>query len=197
MSRPCLDGRPVPKVNDRTTYLTIDDEYDTVHASDGLSRFGAYLALRLPAVLSADAEVIEDPQRWAAFAWATAAPPVMSPGYVEWADPVEDVRIDWDDYGNLIAEIVARTGSPVRLTGWAGWDRDWRGHLIEPCLAKRVVLGRTLLRVQLEDIPLPRPPRDTSSRQELVVVAKATVRVLAAALHDLTGAALAELGGMA
>jgi hypothetical protein len=191
MSRPCLDGHLAPDAASRAHYLIIDDDYDRTRASDGISRFGAYLAMRLPAVLAADPEVLEDPQRWAAFVWATAAPPVMSPGYVDWEDPVEDVRIDWDDYGNLIAEVVVRT--PVAMTGWRGWDTDWRGRLVEPFCAERVVLGRTILRAQLGETPLPRPPRDLSSRKELVVVAKATVRVIVAVLEDVTGPALARL----
>ena len=108
--------------NPNPTIVT-DDVYDRDRASDGFSRFGAYLALRLPAIVDADPDVLSDPVRWASFAWATAAPPVMSPGYVEWNDPIEDIQVGWDD-GSLVAEIVLRVDCAVNLPGWRSWDRD-------------------------------------------------------------------------
>ena len=162
--------------NPNPTIVT-DDVYDRDHASDGFSRFGAYLALRLPAIIDADPDVLCDPVRWASFAWATAAPPVMSPGYVEWSDPIEDIQVGWDD-GQLVAEIVVRTKCPVNLPGWRTWERDLRGNLVEPWYGKRVALTRTTLRATLRDVSLPVPPMDIGNCGDVVRAAKSAVQAV-------------------
>lgn len=110
--------------------VVIDEDHDHNRASDGFSRFGVYLSLRLPAVATEDPDVLTDPIRWAAFAWATATPPVMSPGHLTWNDPIEDIQLSWDD-GRLGAEIVIRTELPTRLAGWRSWERDGYSDLVE------------------------------------------------------------------
>jgi len=160
----------------------MDETYDRERASDGFSRYGAYLALRLPAVVHNDPDVLGDAVRWASFAWATAAPPVMSPGYVEWAEPVEDMQVGWDD-GHLSAELVVRTPCPMTLPGWRTWERDLRGGLVEPLHGTRIVLSRTTLRVVLCEVVLPEPPSRIDDRVQLVRAAKDAVHVIAAAME--------------
>lgn len=168
-----------------------DDAYDHDRASDGFSRFGGYLAQRLPAVVHNDPDVLCDPVRWASFAWATAAPPVMSPGYVEWVDPIEDIDVGWDD-GHLGVQIVVRTASPVTLPGWRSWERDCCGNLIEPWSGNRIALSRTTLFASLRGVALPRPTTAVGDRVEVVWAAKKAIRAVAASIDDV----LAPLGNL-
>jgi hypothetical protein len=165
-------------------WILTDDIYDHDRASDGFSRFGAYLALRLPAVWHGDPDVLWDPVRWASFAWATAAPPVMSPGYVEWVDPIEDIQVGWDD-GHLAAEVVVRTACPMTLPGWRSWERDLHGTLVEPLYGARVALSRTMLRARLKDVVLPEPPPSADDRDEVVRAAKRAVQAVALAAEGM------------
>ena len=165
-------------------WILTDDVYDHDRASDGFSRFGIYLAMRLPAIAHHDPDVLTDPVRWASFAWATAAPPVMFPGYVEWVDPIEDIQIGWDD-GHLAIEVVVRTACSVKLPGWRSWERDLRGNLVEPWQGDRIALSRTTLRARLKELALPEPPPSADDREEVVRTAKEAVQALAIALHDV------------
>ena len=171
--------------------VVIDEGYDRKRASDKFSRFGRYLAMRLPAVAHADPDVLTNRIRWAAFAWAAATPPVMSPGYIKWNDPLEDIELNWDD-GQLAADIVIRTESPARLVGWRSWQRDRYGHLIEPWPADRVALNRLSLRTVL-DLVLPDPPGPRATHEQYVHAAKAAVTVAAIAVVDAVTPVLAAL----
>lgn len=165
-------------------HLVIDDVHDLARASDGFSRFGAYLAMRLPAVIDNDPDVLTDPVRWAAFAWATATTPVMSPGYLDWNGPIEDIQVGWDD-GHLAVEAVLRTDPPVDLPGWRGWDRDRQGDHVEPWHATRTALTRITLRAMLVELELPSPPGEASSREDIVFTAKAALSAVALAVEDV------------
>jgi hypothetical protein len=167
-----------------TPCILTDDIYDRDRASDGISRFGAYLAMRLPPIVDNDPDVLSDPVRWASFAWATAAPPVMSPGYVDWNDPIEDVQVGWDDR-RLVAEIVVRTGCPANLTGWRSWERDLQGNLVEPWHGNRIALSRTTLRAVLKEAALPGPPTGLDDRMEVTRAAKVAVRAVVAAVQPV------------
>jgi hypothetical protein len=173
-------------------HIVIDDVHDLARASDGFSRFGAYLAMRLPAVIDDDPDVLTDPVRWAAFAWATATTPVMSPGYLDWNGPIEDIQVCWDE-GQLLVEAVLRTSPPVDLPGWRGWERDRQGNLVEPRYSNRVALAQVALRALLDDVRLPRPPREPHCREEVVATAKTAISSVAQAVEDLLAPAVAAL----
>ncbi len=173
-------------------HLVVDDAYDQTYASDGFSRYGAYLAKRLPAVSDEDPDVLTDSVRWAAFAWATATSPVMSPAYLSWHGPIEDIGVGWDD-GRLAVEAVLRAEPPVNLPGWRGWDRDRDGDYIEPWCASRTALTRITLRAVLIDLTLPFPPGEVCSRQELVSTAKTAVTTVALAVGSALTPAVAAL----
>lgn len=175
-----------------TPYIVTDDVYDRESASDGFSRFGRYIAFRLPAILDDDPHVLSDPVRWASFVWATAAPPVMSPGYVEWGDPIEDVQVTWDE-GHLVAEISVRTKCPIDLPGWRTWERDYRGNLVEPWHGRRIALSRTTLRAALRDVVLPLPPVDIGNRREVVRAAKSAVQAVVNVIEHVLQPVLVDL----
>jgi hypothetical protein len=173
-------------------HFAIDEAYDQTYASDGFSRYGAYLAMRLPAVADDDPDVLTDPVRWAAFAWASATTPVMSPGYLEWHGPIEDIQLCWDD-GQLLVEALLRTGPPAELRGWRGWERDRHGNLVEPRFGSRLALARVVFRAVLDGVRLPSPPREPDCREDVVAAAKAGIRAAAHAVEDLLAPAIAVL----
>ena len=178
----------------QTGSLVVNDDYDRDSASDGFSRFGAYLGMRLPAIVLDDPDVLSDPVRWASFAWATATTPVMSPGYLGWRDPIEDIRVEWDD-GQLAVETVVRTHPPVHLRGWREWDRDRNGNRCEPWYGDRTALTRVTLRARLPEVRLPAPPEDPDCRTEVVLTAKAAVGAIATAIDRLLAPVMVDLRG--
>jgi hypothetical protein len=178
-------------VADGQQLVVIDEDYDRNRASDGYSRFGVYLSRRLPAVADEDPDVLTDPIRWAAFAWATGTPPVMSPGYLTWNDPIEEIHLGWDD-GRLAAEIILRTDPSTLLAGWRTWERDHYGNLAEPWNADRVALSRISLRTIL-DVSLPNAPGERGTQKELVDAAKGTIAVVAVAIDSTLAPVLLAL----
>lgn len=90
----------------------IDHDYDREHASDGVSRYGAYLRdARFEAWTDDDQRV-----ELAEFAWERATGPVMSPGYVRYHPRILTARLarsDWD--GSLIARVDLLTAQPEYL----------------------------------------------------------------------------------
>ena len=105
----------------------IDHDYDREHASDGMSRYGAYVRAAAFEPYTDDDQVTE----LAVHAWTLASGPVMSPGYVRCHPRIHGARLErsgWD--GSLIAAIDLVTGQPGHLAGLRsgddrGWWRDW------------------------------------------------------------------------
>ena len=157
---------------------SIDEDGDRARASDRFSRYGAYLDARLPQLLEME---VRTPEEWVAWCWQVATPPVMSPGYVAWSDPIESTSC-WRSCadGRLVTAVVVRVpsaGLSARLPRpWQGWSRDRTGALVEPRAA-----CSALVRVTLEgplDGQWPLAPEglfDRVDRHGLVVAAKGAV----------------------
>jgi len=62
-------------MNTEPTPFWVDRDYDCAHASDGISRYGAYLRDATFEPWTDHDQAVE----WAAFAWRRATGPVMSP----------------------------------------------------------------------------------------------------------------------
>lgn len=121
-----------------TAAFWIDEDYDRGQASDGVSRFGAYVR-KSGAIAECLAECNDvagqDRQtlqaRFAAAAWATALPPVMSPGHVRRHRRVPSARVEvnpWD--ATLAGAVELVTPWPQPLAGsrdWqqGAWWQDW------------------------------------------------------------------------
>lgn len=118
----------------------VDTEYDRECASDGVSRFGSYVRIRLN---TAFAECWEDPEddlslrraSFAAAAWRTATGPVKAPGYVRYKSrvlPAQVERSQWD--GSLIAAGYPMAPRPAALACSFDWQggRRWRDWPTEP-----------------------------------------------------------------
>jgi hypothetical protein len=108
-----------------TAAFWVDDEYDRDHASDGVSRYVAYIRDVAFEPWTDDDQRVE----LAAFAWDRATGPVMSPGYVRRHPRIltaQLARSDWD--GSLIAQVDVLTPQPHHLRIGVkdiGYWHDW------------------------------------------------------------------------
>jgi len=121
-----------------TAAFWIDEEYDRDQASDGISRFGAYVR-QSPAIADYLAECDDaagqDQPTWqarfAAAAWSTATTPVMSPGYVRRHPRVISAHVEfnaWDGTLTGAVELVTPWPQPLaRCRDWQQgiWWQDW------------------------------------------------------------------------
>ena len=84
----------------------VDRGYDREYASDGISRYGAYLRDAAFEPWTDHDQAVE----WAVFAWRRATSPVMSPGYVRCHPAVLAARLE--------------------RSGWDGGLSRWRGSRV-------------------------------------------------------------------
>lgn len=146
---------------DCTRLFEPDDDFDTDYASDGVSRYGAYLA-QYASLFRDDADLTADAGRFAAAAWRIAYPPTMSPGYVWHHGRVQRTGMTVDDDGRLAITVDLAVSRPHEAAGlgqqWRGWQRDDFGRWWEPddLTSSNAV---TLLRaaVPVAGLSLPRP----------------------------------------
>jgi hypothetical protein len=117
------------------TAFWTDEIYDRDYASDGVSRYGAYLYSRahLFADLDDDGPTSDAPT-FAAVAFDIASSPVMAPGYVCHHSRVRHVSWCWDEDHRLAFEVQVVAPLPALIEKatsgrWAGWkrDRSWSG----------------------------------------------------------------------
>jgi hypothetical protein len=110
-----------------STAFWVDHDYDREHASDGVSRYGAYVRGAVFEPWTGDDGAVE----LAEFAWRRATGPVMAPGYVRRHPRICTARLErsgWD--GSLLAMVELVIGQPEPLRylpagdGPATW-RDW------------------------------------------------------------------------
>ena len=159
------------------TAFWVDRDYDRAHASDGISRYGAYLRDVTFEPWTDQDQAVE----WAAFAWRCASGPVMSPGYVRYHPRVLGARLErsgWD--GSLAAVVTLVSSWPeqltralvrgVRLGGrdvyWQDWPAEYRGgdavSYYEPSetdvAARPYLLATISLQFTLPSAVLPEPP---------------------------------------
>ena len=104
----------------------IDYDYDRENASDGISRYGAYVR-RSSALAESWDGTWDDAQvrqaRFAEAAWATATTPVMSPGFVRRHPRVISAVVQFNAWDATLA------GSVQLVTPWPhalASSRDWR-----------------------------------------------------------------------
>lgn len=176
-----------------TALFEIDRQDDRERASDGISRYGAYLAQRYDDALEHDD--IDDPHRWAAWCWHVATPPVMAPGFVRLLDPVIRASVYRDDWqGDLAARLEVATPWPVRLPGrWRTWHHSATGRLEAPELrvGAPTALATVTLEMILEGLEL--PVVEFRDRRTLVEVATQTATAVANAIELHAGDAVRAL----
>jgi hypothetical protein len=189
------------------TAFWVDQGYDRAHASDGISRYGAYLRDATFEPWTDNDHAVE----WAAFAWRRATGPVMSPGYVRRHPRVLAARLErsgWD--GSLAAgvnlvsswpeEIKTPLARSVRLgerdAYWQDWPTEYIGGDItcyyepsEADVAARPYLLATLsLQFTVPSAALPEPPATPAA---LLDAGQQAVAVVVAELNRIVGPVLA------
>jgi hypothetical protein len=182
----------------------IDGAWDRSQASDGVSRYGAYLRSHAEEFAPWHGEdapdgITQDPGEFAIAAFGVATGPIMSPGYVRWHPRVLDHTVSHGDNpepGRLVVKVTLATALPLWLgSPWRSWTpylgRDW----CEPDDDRHAALARLALRWPLPgaNLPSPRPP--ARSGQPNLRDAKASVCALVAAINATAGPVLAKLEG--
>ncbi|MCO6011723.1 hypothetical protein NE236_42935 [Actinoallomurus purpureus] len=185
----------------------IGRDYDQAHASDGESRFGAYV--RDAAASNSYAWDLQDAadqrHEFAHLAWMAATPPVMAPGYVRYHHLIKGAHVyrsQWD--GSLLASVTLATPPPAalaRLRGWQGWPRELSGSEYVPVEPYEEQIGRAAsggylltttemafpLAASLPDIP------DAPDAPDLAHTAAVAVGALVGALNDVVSPVLDAL----
>jgi hypothetical protein len=195
-----------PSLSTAPAAFWVDRDYDREHASDGISRYGAYLRDATFEPWTDHDQAVE----WAVFAWRRATGPVMSPGYVRCHPQVLGARLErsgWD--GSLVAGVTLVSAWPEQLTAAlakvarladkdASW-RDWpterlRGDSVgyhepgEADVAARPYLLTTLsLQFTVPANALPRPPATSTA---LLSAGQQAVAAVVAELNPIVGPVL-------
>jgi hypothetical protein len=184
----------------------VDRDYDRVHASDGISRYGAYLRDATFEPWTDNDQAVE----WAVFAWWRATVPVMSPGYVRYHPRVLGSRLErsgWD--GSLVAGVHLVSSWPghlkaplargLRLGGknvyWQGWPAEYLGgdtiSYYEPgeadVAARPYLLATISLQFTVPSVALPEPPAGSTV---LLSAGQQAVAVVMAELNRIVGPVL-------
>ena len=184
----------------------IDRDYDRSLASDGISRYGAYLRDATFEPWTDNDQAVE----WAAFAWRRATSPVMSPGYVRYHPRVLAAQLErssWDGSlavgVNLVSpwpeEIKTPLASSVRLgerdAYWQDWPTESRGGITcyyEPSeadvVARPYMLATLSLQFTVPSAELPEPPATSA---DLLSAGQQAVAVVVAELNRIVSPVLA------
>jgi hypothetical protein len=181
----------------------VDADWDRARASDGVSRYGAYLrghTEEFAPLYGPDAGGITlDPGEFAAAAVRVATGPIMSPGYVRWHPRVLDHTVSHGqdpDPGRLVCQVTLAISLPLWLGApWWSWTqhpgRDWW----EPGDDRHAALARLELRWPLATSALPRPSTPAVPGQPNLRDARASVGALVAVINATAGPVLATLEG--
>jgi hypothetical protein len=193
----------------------VDRGYDRTYASDGISRYGAYLRDAAFEPWTDNDQAVE----WAAFAWRRGTGPVMSPGYIRYHPRVLAAQLErssWD--GSLAAAVTLISPRPEELktpqarglklgdreASWQDWPIKCLGDTVsyyEPSeadvAARPYLLATVSLQFTVPSAALPDPPATSaalmSAGQQAVVVVAELNRivgpVLAGGLDSASGAA--------
>jgi len=185
----------------------IDHDYDRSLASDGISRYGAYLRDATFEPWTDHDQTVE----WAAFAWRRATGPVMSPGYVRCHPRVRGAQLErsgWD--GSLAVGVTLVSPWPEQLTRalargvrlgeqdayWQDWPTEYRSGDItcyyEPSeadvAARPYLLATVGLQFTVPSAELPEPPATSA---DLLSAGQQAVAVVVAELNRIVSPVLA------
>lgn len=189
-----------------TTLAVVDTEYDQDYASDGRSRFGAYVGQHSDQLRDFDGEPAQAPY-FATGAWRIATV-LMDPGYVRVRADLAGITVSVaDGEPDLLVATVTVPLSHAHLTAgrllrsgtWSDWVRDqWTGsapyHLhAEPDDHRRALLAQAAVRVPIRVADLPTPTHTCSTGR--VTDAIAIVQALTDQVNQLAGQQVADLTG--
>jgi hypothetical protein len=176
----------------------IDLDYDRTSASDGQSRYGAYVrdhARLFDPWQDAPDGVTRDPVEFTMAAVRVATGPIMSPGFVRWHPRVCGYGVEHSDDGRLVVSVTLAAPAPLTLPGggWRGWERGYRDRFLEPEDRGPVALGRLELRWPLGGEQLHRPTRPRLPGRPNLVDATSAAAVVVASVNHTVGPVLAAL----
>ncbi|WP_327678555.1 hypothetical protein [Kitasatospora sp. NBC_00458] len=191
---------------DRFTLAVVDDIRDREQASDGHSRYGAYLA-DYAADFHEDGQPL-GPVDFAAVAWSVATTPVMAPGYVAVRPDVQPLTVRRDHDGRAVlgaavglrhGHLARRPDSRLRALDWERnpWDRPdepWPVLIGPESTDRPAVLLTATLFVPIPDGILLRPTTARPGRT-LTHEAKQVVAALAAHTNDALAPLVNDLLG--
>jgi len=197
-------------MSDAPVAFWVDTDYDREYASNGHSRYAAYLR-------DAAFEPWTDNDRsveWSVFAWRRATGPVMSPGYVRYHPRVLGAQLARSGWNVGLIAIVSLACSwpdqlktmlikPLPLGGRAAYWQDWPTEYLggdtryyepgEADLAARPYVLTTLsLQFTVPSAALPEPPADTTAQ---LGAAQHALAVLVRELNRIVGPVLSALSG--
>jgi hypothetical protein len=199
------------------TAVWIDADYDRERASNGVSRYGAYIKQNLSDFAECWDGSLEAglPVHLAVQAWRVATSPIMAPSYVRYHRRVLGIRLQcsyWDYSLLAYADLVSPWPQPLRQSRrWMeqtgrGWWRDWPIEFgdtyCEPSdedLTKAPsVLATASLRFTVPSDQFPAPPAaqpngGTPDLAELVAVAQASVAASARELNRVVCPVIQQL----
>jgi hypothetical protein len=189
----------------------VDRDYDRSHASDGVSRYGAYLRDATFEPWTDHDQAVE----WAVFAWERATGPVMSPGYVRCHPRVLGARLarsGWD--GSLAAGVTLVSAWPEQLIRglaravrlgdqeayWQDWPAEYRSGgpacYYEPSeadiAARPYLLTTVSAQFTVPSASLPDPPAASADRLE---AGRQAVAVVLPELNRVVGPVLSAVCG--
>jgi hypothetical protein len=180
----------------------VDQDWDQSRASDGVSRYGAYLRGHTELFdrwREAPGGITQDPGEFAIAALQVATGPIMSPGYVRWHPRVLDYKLSHGENpepGRLVLKVTLATSPPLWLgSPWRSWTERFGDPWCEPDDDRHVALARLELRWPLPTATLPRPHRPARPGQPNLRDAKASVLALVAQINQTAGPVLAKLEG--
>ncbi len=173
--------------------VTIDEERDRSHASDGVSRYGAYLRNRVSEFWDYDGTVAS-PVEFAAAAWRNATGPVMGSGYAEIRADINSIRITAGEFGeddyaievtiplhrSALKPFPSHLGLP-ELGDWHWEGSPFSDHkgFFDPKYTRPALLTTARLLIPVTDAMLPMPDPDTPAGTVHLADAKASVRAVA------------------
>jgi hypothetical protein len=181
----------------------VDSDWDRTNASDGVSRYGAYLRGHTELFDyswgEAPGGITQDPGEFAIAALQVATGPIMSPGYVRWHPRVLDYKLSHGEDpepGRLVCTVTLATCLPLWLgSPWWSWTERFGDPWREPDDARHAALARLELRWPLPVATLPRPHQPARLGQPNLRDAKASVLALVAQINQTAGPVLAKLEG--
>jgi len=177
----------------------IDIDYDRTSASDGQSRYGAYLrdhARLFDPWRDAPEGVTRDPVEFAMGAVRVATGPIMWPGYIRWHPRVCAYGTEpSEDAGRLVVSVTLAAPAPRALVAgaWRGWERGYRDRFLEPEDRGPVALTRLKLRWPLAGEQLHGPTWPRVPGRPNLVDAITAVAVVVGSMNHTAGPVLAAL----
>lgn len=187
----CLTAFRGMRIMGTDEVFTLHDVYDYAHASDGQSRYRAYLAQNVRRFRYGGDKLTTEPTEFAAAAFVIASPPIMSPPYVGTHPRVMHATPRWDtarrcamqiELAIPLAEQIANQ-LPPHFGGWR--SNPSAGHYYAPDdNDEPTACARLTIRIPLPCDLLPQPTYTHAGVAD-VDTAKRAIRAICARTNSI------------